>query len=230
MITKTVLVLVALTFSANAKFMSLDASTNAAETCDTSPSQFIETLMSPHFLLQKNVQDIDASTDATEAYTVSQDEIFIKILMLKKYLGAKNAGVLSEYMKESIENNKLPINVVLAIAYIESGFKQGAMGTKRDTGIMQVMPFWKKNKLCSRLRLWHAKDNIECGCRILKYYVDMFDGDIVAGVTSYNRGSHATKKFVRKKVNMRKRVWYPKVVFNVVDLLDSFDKHRGERD
>lgn len=169
---------------------------------------------------------IKANYDGNTDNVISQEDIYIKIMILKKYIGASKAEIISKYFKESIQSNNLSINVVLSIAYIESGFNQGARGTLKDTGIMQIMPFWKDSKLCNGLRLWHSKDNIECGCRILKHYIDMFNGNVISGVTAYNMGSYAVIKFNKRNINMRKHINYPKIIFNFKELLDSFDQYK----
>jgi hypothetical protein len=156
----------------------------------------------------------------------SQEDVFIKVMMLQKKIGINHAKALSQWITESTRQHNLNVNTVLAIAYAESRFDQSMRGTQGDTGIMQVMPFWRKETLCSKLRLWHAADNIECGCRILKFYIDEFGGNEIAGITSYNQGPYNTRWFLKTKVDLRRHVGYTKTILEVKALLDSFDAMR----
>jgi len=135
-----------------------------------------------------------------------------------------HAKVIAKYMADSINKNKLPPNAIISIGFIESGFKQGARGSQSDMGIMQVMPFWKKEELCKDVaRLWHAKDNIECGCRVLRYYIDMFGGDILKGLVAYNMGPTNVRELLKRKVRLN-AVWYARKILDVKGFLDDYDE------
>lgn len=155
----------------------------------------------------------------------TSEDIFIKIVLLKNKLGVHHAQAIAQWMYKSIKTYNLNPNTVIAIAHIESGFRQDARGTQHDTGIMQVMPFWTKRELCKNMKLWHAQDNIECGCRILRSYIDLFDQYELAGVIAYNQGEYNVRRYIKHKINLRYNK-YAKLILRTKDLLDQFDKHR----
>lgn len=174
--------------------------------------------------------DYDTNSDMMVIITkpgFTPEDAFLKIMMLKKYLGAIHGKAIAKWMYNSITKHNLTPNTVLAIGFIESGFRQSARGTKSDTGIMQVMPFWAREELCQDLRLWHAQDNIECGCRILRYYIDEFDGHEISGIVAYNQGSRAVHRHKRRGKKLRKNR-YAKLILDVKGLLDDFDEERGK--
>jgi soluble lytic murein transglycosylase-like protein len=141
-----------------------------------------------------------------------------KIQFLRK-MEDKHALTVAKWVVTSSNKNSIEVNLILSIAYNESYIDQGAVGTQGDTGLMQVMPFWSKSKLCKNLRLWHGRDNIECGTRILAHYIDLFDGHKKLGVTAYNRGHGGIIKDISRGRNPY--TVYTKKIFNTKSRLDN---------
>jgi len=82
---------------------------------------------------------------------------------------------------------ELPPELVLAVIDVESDFDRFAISSASALGLMQVMPFWV-NELgqSDKNMLFDIEFNVLLGCRILKYYLDMEDGDYVQGLARYN--------------------------------------------
>lgn len=82
----------------------------------------------------------------------------------------------------------LPPELVLAVIDVESDFDRFAISTATAIGLMQIMPFWiEELGLEGDLNLlFDIETNILLGCRILKYYIDMEDGDLMQALARYN--------------------------------------------
>lgn len=81
--------------------------------------------------------------------------------------------------------------LVMAIAYAESGFNTSAVSSKGAVGVMQIMPTtasWIANELgLKEYNLKDAKTNIEFGCFYLSYLSKKFNNEIEI-IASYNAG------------------------------------------
>ena len=78
----------------------------------------------------------------------------------------------------------LPPEMVLAVIDVESAFNPYAVSSAGAQGLMQVMPFWRKE--LGRRRLVDIRDNLIMGCTILRYYYDMEKGDWMKALARYN--------------------------------------------
>lgn len=93
----------------------------------------------------------------------------------------------------------LPPELVLAVIDVESDFKRFAVSYAGAQGLMQIMPFWLDEIGRPNDNLFNIQTNLRMGCTILKYYIDMEDGNMRAGLARYN-GSTGKR-------------WYPDRVF-----------------
>ena len=62
--------------------------------------------------------------------------------------------------------------IVLAVIQIESAFNPYAVSVVGAQGMMQVMPFWKKEIGRPNDNLINMETNLRYGCTILKHYLD----------------------------------------------------------
>ncbi len=92
--------------------------------------------------------------------------------------------------------------LVLAVMQVESAFDRYAVSHMGAQGLMQVMPFWKKEIGHPRDNLFQPETNIRYGCTVLKHYLDHTNGNVQRALARYN-GS------VGKK-------WYPRLVFRAL--------------
>jgi len=77
--------------------------------------------------------------------------------------------------------------LVLGVIYHESGFKKYAISIANARGYMQVMPFWVKligNG--SNHNLFNLRTNLRYGATILRYYLDIENGDVYRALGRYN--------------------------------------------
>lgn len=98
--------------------------------------------------------------------------------------------------------------LILALIDVESSFDRFAISTASALGLMQVMPFWvaevgreDKNEL------FDVQFNVLLGCRILKYYLDMENGDLVRGLARYN-GSTGKRWYSDRVIERLRTKWF----------------------
>lgn len=93
----------------------------------------------------------------------------------------------------------------MALIEVESAFDSYAVSVAGAQGMMQVMPFWKKELGRSEDNLINPQSNLRYGCTILKHYLDREQGRLADSLARYN-GSYG-------------QYWYPQRV------LDTWDFH-----
>lgn len=98
--------------------------------------------------------------------------------------------------------------LVLAIIEVESNFDRFAISSSSALGLMQVMPFWVAELGGeSKSELFDVEYNILLGCQILKYYLDMEDGELVPALGRYN-GSLGRRTYADKVIDALRSRWY----------------------
>jgi len=81
----------------------------------------------------------------------------------------------------------LEVELVLGVIRVESGFRPDVKSRVGATGLMQVMPRTGKKMECGS-NLADPATNIECGCRVLRRYLDIYNGNVIYGLSAYNTG------------------------------------------
>jgi soluble lytic murein transglycosylase-like protein len=85
------------------------------------------------------------------------------------------------------KKHDLEVELVLGVIRVESGFSPGVKSRVGATGLMQVMPRTGKKMECGS-NLEDPAANIECGCRVLRRYLDLYNGNVIYGLSAYNTG------------------------------------------
>lgn len=101
----------------------------------------------------------------------------------------------------------LPPDMVLALIHTESYFQQYAISSVGAQGLMQVMPFWKKELGRSQDNLTDVQTNLRYGCTILRYYLDKENGRWYRALARYN-GSLGKTWYPERVFNKWKKHWY----------------------
>ncbi|ALP54737.1 transglycosylase [Candidatus Tenderia electrophaga] len=101
----------------------------------------------------------------------------------------------------------LPPELVLAVIQVESYFDRWAISVAGAQGLMQVMPFWLNEIGHPEDNLFHVQTNLRMGCTILKYYLDMEEGDLTRALGRYN-GSLGKFKYPNKVFDALRTRWY----------------------
>jgi len=86
--------------------------------------------------------------------------------------------------------------LILGLISVESQFDHFAVSVVGARGLMQVMPFWKKELGSSNDNLFHIETNIRYGTAILRHYLDRYKSTRRA-LAAYN-GSLGKDKYPNK--------------------------------
>lgn len=102
---------------------------------------------------------------------------------------------------------ELPPELVLAVIDIESNFDRYALSHAGARGLMQVMPFWLEEIGRPDDNLFFIETNLRFGCTILKYYLDMENGDLQRALGRYN-GSLGKRQYPNKVLDRLRKKWF----------------------
>ncbi len=152
--------------------------------------------------LMETVAQADSFTDRFDA------EVWLlqKATVMEKFIKDPNERL--EMLKEihsAAVRVGIPPEFVLAIIEVESHFDPYAVSSAGAQGLMQVMPFWKKEIGREQDNLVDPRTNLRYGCTILKYYLDKADNHWAEALARYN-GSYG-------------QLWYPERV------MDAWQNH-----
>ncbi|MDX8396601.1 MAG: lytic transglycosylase domain-containing protein [Mariprofundaceae bacterium] len=98
---------------------------------------------------------------------------------------------------------ELSPELVLAVISVESRFDHFAISSVGARGLMQVMPFWKKELGSPDDNLFEIETNIRYGCAILRHYIDRYKTTSRA-LGAYN-GSLGRNKYPNKVFTQMKK-------------------------
>lgn len=126
---------------------------------------------------------------------------------LKRYIKdpQERFSILQKIHHAAIQANLEP-ELVLAVIQIESAFNPYAVSRVGAQGMMQVMPFWKKEIGRTDDNLIHLETNLQYGCTILKHYLDREKGHYANALARYN-GSYGSYKYSRKVMSAWLDYW-----------------------
>jgi soluble lytic murein transglycosylase-like protein len=102
---------------------------------------------------------------------------------------------------------ELPPELVLAVIDVESNFDRFAISVAGARGLMQIMPFWLKEIGRPDDNLMQVETNLRFGCTILKYYLDIENGNIPRALGRYN-GSLGQRKYPNKVLDKLRLKWF----------------------
>lgn len=149
-------------------------------------------------LLQASIKEADSFEDRFDA------EVWLmqKSSQLEKYVKdpAQRLHILRHVHREA-RRAGVPPEFVLAVIEVESHFNRYAVSRVGAQGMMQVMPFWKKEIGREEDNLIDLETNLRYGCTILKYYYDRAKGDWAEALARYN-GSYGYYWDYSEKVMM----------------------------
>jgi soluble lytic murein transglycosylase-like protein len=99
--------------------------------------------------------------------------------------------------------------LVLAVIDVESNFDRYAISHAGALGLMQVMPFWVPELGYDDMNvLFNIELNVLLGARILRYYLDMENGDMIRGLARYN-GSLGQRWYSDRVLDRLRTRWHP---------------------
>ena len=110
---------------------------------------------------------------------------------------------------------QLKPELVLALIEVESDFNRFAVSDSGAQGLMQVMPFWKKEIGHPQDNLFEPHINLRYGCTILKYYLDLMDGHLGEALAQYN-GSYGEITYPTKVMYAFNENWHPMAYYHLL--------------
>jgi soluble lytic murein transglycosylase-like protein len=102
---------------------------------------------------------------------------------------------------------ELAPELVLAVIDVESNFDRYALSHVGARGLMQVMPFWLDEIGRPDDNLFVIDTNLRLGCTILKYYMDMENGDLQRALGRYN-GSLGRREYPNLVIERLRKKWF----------------------
>jgi len=154
-------------------------------------------------MLKNAVESADSFEDRydAEVWLVAMSE------KLKRYVKdpQERLTILRHVHREASRHDLQP-ELVLAVIQIESAFNPYAVSVVGAQGMMQVMPFWKKEIGRPDDNLIDLVTNLRYGCTILKHYINREKGGLANALARYN-GSYGSYKYSRKVMNAWFKRW-----------------------
>jgi len=84
------------------------------------------------------------------------------------------AETIAHWVYVNSKRFNLSPELVLGVIAVESRFDHFAISHAGAVGLMQVMPFWKKELGSTSDNLLQIETNVRYGCAILRHYIDRF--------------------------------------------------------
>ncbi len=132
----------------------------------------------------------DTTTDDKSVFISEYDASLWLLKMsqrLEKYVKEDHLRLeILRHVYLEAEKNQLNPNFVLSVMHVESFFDPNAISSAGAQGLMQVMPFWKKEIGTREDNLKDIQTNIRYGCAILKTYLLQEEGNSVRALARYN--------------------------------------------
>lgn len=159
-------------------------------------------------LLKQTVNDASSFVDRFDA------EVWLVDMSnrLKRYIPDHHQRLqLLKLVHAEARRAGLEPELVLSVIHVESAFDRFAVSYVGAQGLMQVMPFWKKEIGRPEDNLTHMATNLRYGCTILKHYIDKEKGNLIRALGRYN-GSLGKTKYPSKVLTFWEKYWFVKHV------------------
>ncbi len=99
--------------------------------------------------------------------------------------------------------------LVLGLIQQESNFRKYAVSSAGARGYMQVMPFWLGQIGTHEHDLFTLRTNLRYGCTILRYYLDLENGDLYRALGRYNGSLGRADYPSAVRASMQRWLWSP---------------------
>jgi soluble lytic murein transglycosylase-like protein len=127
---------------------------------------------------------------------------------LKRYIKNPQKRLkLLRMIHQEATRAKISPELVISVIHVESAFNSYAVSYVGAQGLMQVMPFWKKELGRGDDNLINTATNLRYGCTILKHYLKREKGDWIRALARYN-GSLGRTKYPEKVMNFWQKYWF----------------------
>lgn len=172
----------------------------------------------------RSADDVDPELRATLMQAIAESDSFVDRFDAEVWLTDMSArlsrqvpdaeerlDILRIVHKQATHAGVAP-ELVLAVIDVESNFDRYAISSAFALGLMQVMPFWLDELEVGDgdvdfNRLFEMELNVLLGSQILKYYLDMEDGDLIQGLARYN-GSTGQRWYADRVIDRLTTKWF----------------------
>lgn len=175
-------------------------------------------MLSTNAHAREQIQEVDEELRAFLKASISEADSFEDRFDAEVWL-ISNTPSISKYIKNRQEQLKIlrlvhreatrvgiQPGLVLALIQIESAFDPYAVSVVGAQGMMQIMPFWKKEIGRDQDNLIDIETNLRYGCTILKHYVNKEKGQLAGALARYN-GSYGKFWYPEKVLVAWERYW-----------------------
>lgn len=171
---------------------SINQSTSIKETSSSKENESTSTSKNESSF-DKLVTDSINNMSSGTTYNVGGYSITIPSLLDSNVQSRIKANNIDGIISMASSKYDIPEALIYKIIETESYFKTDSVSYVGATGLMQIMPFNN-----SSLGITDATDpyqNIMGGTKLLKQYLDMYDGDVKLGLAAYNAGPGNVNKY-----------------------------------
>jgi len=132
------------------------------------------------------------------------------IEFIQPKLDIKLRRLIAKTILEVSKKHNIDPLLITALIYEESSFRPLVQSKAGAVGLMQIRfsvwkehPILKNNGISAKDKLFWIENNINCGVKILKKYINEAKGDIVVALNRYHTGSTKlnAKRYEIKYVN-----------------------------
>ncbi len=151
-------------------------------------------------IIGSKMSEDDKKKDLYEQIILQYERMDFKIFAYEKRY-AEFAKIVNKAFDEA-KKNKLSPYTVLSVIQVESNFDPNAKSPVAD-GLMQInLEAWKDYFKIDEKKIYNIDYNIAIGCKILKHYLNVSEGDLSRALYLYNNGyGFHNEKYVPKVVN-----------------------------
>lgn len=134
------------------------------------------------------VQDAADKTESAKNIESAASASFDSII------NTKTDGInLENIFQRMAAKYDIPLDLLKAVAMVESDFSMDCVSSTGATGIMQLMP--KTAESLGVTNIHDPEQNIEGGAKYLAGAIDYFGGDVALAVAAYNAGYGAVDRY-----------------------------------
>jgi len=107
----------------------------------------------------------------------------------------RERAAVGRVVVEAASRHGVPVAFAMAVAWQESGWRQGVVSHAGAIGVMQLLPStaaWiGDTMLGTRVNPHDLRQNVSAGVRLLAHYLDWYDGDRALTLAAYYQGPTA---------------------------------------
>jgi len=171
-------------------------------------SAFANTVQKVDPELRDALRNAVANADSFEDEFDAQVWLVDMSARLKRFIkDPKKRLELLRLIHKEAKRADLSPELVMSVIHVESAFNNYAVSYVGAQGLMQVMPFWKKEIGRVEDNLIHPATNLRYGCTILKHYLKREKGDWIRALARYN-GSLGRTKYPEKVMTFWEKYWF----------------------